>query len=133
VNYLTIDKMNRNNKSIRSVFAALLLVSSVAGFYSCEKYQFTPPAVDPSATWHFQTDIQPIFNSNCVTCHGGSRSPDLREGKSYQSLTKGGYVSLPAESSKLYSKISGDSHLSRSTEAERLKILYWITQGAQNN
>jgi hypothetical protein len=133
VNYLTIDKMDRNNKGIRSVFAAILLVSSVAGFTSCEKYKYTPQAVDPSATWHLQTDIQPIFNANCISCHGSALSPDLRDGKSYQSLIKGGYVSLPAESSKLYSKISGGSHLSRSTETERLKVLYWITQGALNN
>lgn len=125
--------MSYHNMKIRSFFLAFLLIMSVAGFYSCEKYGFTPPAVDPDTTWHLQTDIQPIFNANCVSCHGGSLSPDLRVDRSFQSLTKGGYVTLPAESSKLYSKMSDGSHLSRSTETERLKVLYWITQGAQNN
>lgn len=125
--------MKHNYKTIKSVFAAFLLVVTAAGFYACEKYQYTPPAVDPSVTWHFQADIQPIFNANCITCHGGSLSLDLREGKSYQALTKGGYVNTPAESSKLYAKITGSSHISRTTETEKLKILYWITQGAQNN
>jgi len=123
----------RLEKKIKFLFAVILLLASVAGFYSCEKYKFIPPAVDPSATWHLQADIQPIFNASCISCHGGALAPDLREGKSYQSLTKGGYVALPAESSKLYATMKEASHLPRSTETERLKILYWITQGAQNN
>lgn len=125
--------MNLKVNKVRQSLAAITLLVAVAGFTSCEKYTFTSPAVDPNATWHLQADIQPIFTANCITCHGGSLSPDLRDGKSYNALTKGGYVNAPAETSKLYTQISSSSHIARSTEADRLKVLYWITQGAQNN
>lgn len=111
----------------------LFLLISMAWIYSCEKYSFTPQSVDPDAQWSFKNDIQPVFTSNCIKCHGGSKTPDLREGKSYQVLTKGGYVNLPAETSRLYSTMKGADHISHTTEPERLKVLYWITQGAQNN
>ncbi len=133
VNYLTIEKMNHNNKKIKSIFATLFLLVLIAVSFSCEQYKYTPPAVDPNTTWHLQADIQPIFTANCISCHGGSLSPDLRAGKSYQALKGGGYVNLPAENSLLYKQMNSASHLPRSTETDRLKVLYWITQGAQNN
>ncbi len=125
--------MNLKLKRIRMIFVALVLVGAVGGFSSCEKNSFAPPAVDPSATWHFQTDIQPIFDANCIGCHNTNRLPDLRSGKSYLSLTKGGYVNLPASTSRLYVRITTGDHIPRSTDADKLKILYWITQGAQKN
>lgn len=111
----------------------LMLAAALSGLTSCEKYTYSPPDVDPNATWHFSTDIQPIFTANCIACHNGSKIPDLREGKSYLALTKGGYVSKPGETSKLYSMMTSSSHAARSTAAEKLKVLYWINQGAQNN
>jgi len=111
----------------------MFLIASITGLMACEEFKITQPAVDPSATWSLQTDIQPIFNNNCISCHGGTKSPDLRGGKSFQSLTNGAYVTLPAETSRLYSTMTSADHISRSTETERLKILYWIEQGAQDN
>lgn len=125
--------MSKILSRIKQVLVVCVIVAAVQVLSSCEKYSYNPPAVDPNIAWHLQTDIQPIFNSNCVSCHGGAVSPDLREGKSYQSLTRGGYVSTPAESSRLYTKMTDPSHAARSTATEKLKVLYWITQGAQNN
>lgn len=125
--------MSKLFSRIKQVFVVCVIVAAVQVLTSCEKYSYNPPAVDPNTTWHLQTDIQPIFNSNCVTCHGGTVAPDLREGKSFQSLTRGGYVTTPAESSRLYTKMTDPSHAARSTAAEKLKVLYWIQQGAQNN
>jgi len=111
----------------------LFVTAAISGLIACEDAKVQQPAVDPLATWSLQTDIQPIFNNNCVECHGGTKSPDLRENKSYQALTNGGYVTLPAEESTLFSTMSGADHKSKSTETERLMVLYWITQGAKNN
>lgn len=123
------QKVNR----LRRIIAAAVMLLALTGFYSCEKFTYTPPAVDPNTTWKLSTDIQPIFNASCVSCHGGSVPPDLRETKSFNALTRGAYVDAPAESSKLYKIMEAASHLPRSTETERLKVLYWITQGAKNN
>jgi hypothetical protein len=125
--------MDKNTIKSGRILLVVVLIAAGAVLASCEKYTFTPPAVDPNNPWSFQTDIQPIFNSNCVSCHAGTTAPDLREGKSYSYLTKNGYLSDPAESSKLYSKMISSGHLSRSSEADRLKVLYWLQQGAQNN
>jgi mono/diheme cytochrome c family protein len=125
--------MNQESSKTRQIIAAVIMLLAISGFSSCEKYRFTPPAVDPDAEWKLSVDIQPIFNASCVSCHGGAVSPDLREGKSFDALTKGGYVNPPADGSKLYSTMNSASHLPRSIESERLKVLYWITQGSQNN
>jgi hypothetical protein len=125
--------MNQEINMIRQVLVGLILIVVIEGFSSCEKYSYTAPAVDPNTIWHFQTDIQPIFTANCVTCHGGLQSPNLSDGKSYLALTKGGYVNAPAASSKLYMQMTSSGHTPRSTDAEKLKVLYWITQGALNN
>lgn len=126
--------MNQKLKRIRQIFVALAIIAAIEGFSSCEKYSYTEPKVDANITWHFQTDIQPIFNSNCVTCHGGSRFPDLRSGKSYLALTKAGLLTLPGETSGLYVQITTQAdHIPRTTSTEKLKILNWINQGALNN
>jgi hypothetical protein len=126
--------MNNKIEKIRQILVALVLIAAVEGFSSCEKYSFPIPKVNPDLTVHFKTEIQSIFSSNCVACHGGAQFPNLSDGKSYNSLTKGGYVTLPGETSKLYHQITTNSdHIPRTTDAEKLKVLFWINQGALNN
>jgi hypothetical protein len=125
--------MDRHNLTFRQAATALLFWTLTAGFYSCEKVQFTTATVDPGQTFYFQADIQPVFNNTCINCHNGGLSPDLRTGKSYSALKNGGYLNTPAETSKLYTIMNKSSHLSRSTENDRLKVLGWIRQGALNN
>jgi hypothetical protein len=125
--------MNQKFNKIRQILAAILLFAAVGGFSSCEKYQFTLPVADPDMTVYFATDVQPIFNNNCISCHGGTQAPDLREGKSYNMLTTRGYVNLPGETSKLYVKMTSNDHTARSTSTEKGKVLNWINQGALNN
>ena len=119
-------------KMINRWLIAVIAVISIAAFSACEKYEVQPIPFNANATWHFQADIQPIFNANCITCHNGSRSPDLRDGKSYSFLSKG-YVNLPAESSRIYVKITSSDHLPRTSDTQKLMILNWIKQGALNN
>jgi hypothetical protein len=125
--------MNQKLNRIRQIFVALILTAAVAGLSSCEKVSYLPRPVDPNATWHFQADIQPIFTSKCITCHGGAQAPDLRDGKSYLALSKGGYIKSPGETSRLYNQMIGASHTAKSTDSDKQKVLYWINQGALNN
>jgi hypothetical protein len=127
--------MNREIYRISKVVAAGLVLSAVLILSSCEKVQITAPSVDPNTVWTLSGDIQPIFTSNCISCHGGIKPADLRAGKSYNSLTKGGFVTLPASESVLYKMVTSSeySHSSRTTDTEKLEILYWIQQGALNN
>lgn len=126
--------MNKISVFITRGVYSLLVIVGAGLLYSCEKYSYNPPAVDPNATYSLSKDIQPLFNANCITCHGGRVTPDLREGKSYTSLTRGGYVQKPAENSRLYVQITTDpDHKKILTETEKLRIRYWIEQGAKNN
>jgi hypothetical protein len=102
-------------------------------FSSCEKYVYELGTVDPVEPVLFQTQIQPIFTNNCITCHKGSRNPDLRDGNSYNSLTTGGYVNLPAANSRLYKQVVSGSHFSFTLDTEKQLILIWVGQGALNN
>jgi len=123
-------------KSTRKTIGTCLSLLSVLLIFltaSCEEYRFKVEEVDPNVLVSFDTVIQPLFTNNCISCHGAIRNPDLREGKSYESLTKGGYVNLPAATSRLYLTITSGSHISYLDDAEKLQVLYWIEQGALDN
>lgn len=81
----------------------------------------------------FQTDIQPIFTVNCIACHGGIKTPDLRDGNSYTALTNGGFVNTPAETSRLYLQMNSLGHTVRSSVNEKSRVLRWIQEGVHNN
>lgn len=125
--------MKMKAKLLWNVMAALLIPAGMVFFSSCEKYKIVAEPVDPGETVLFQTQIQPIFTDNCIVCHKGSRNPDLRDGFSYESLTTGGYVNLPAADSRLYKQVNSSSHTSFTTETQKQLIYNWIDQGAQNN
>jgi hypothetical protein len=120
-------------KLLWTVVAAFLIPAGMTLFSSCEKYAYELETVDPVEPVLFQTQIQPIFTNNCITCHKGSRDPDLRDGNSYNSLTTGGYVNLPAANSRLYRQVVSGSHFSFTIDTEKQLILIWIGQGALNN
>ncbi len=87
--------MNQRLNMLRQLLAALIVIAAIGGLSSCEKYSYTPEVVNPTDSVHFQAEIQPIFNANCISCHGAIKAPDLRDGHSYNALTSGGYVDLP--------------------------------------
>jgi len=125
--------MNQKLNMSRQLLAAFILIAAIAGLSSCEKYSWIPEKINPVDSVHYQAEIQPIFSAKCISCHGAIKAPDLRDGKSYNALTKGGYVNQPGESSKLYVKMTGPEHTPRSSDMDKQKVLLWINQGAHNN
>lgn len=98
---------------------------------ACEKFIIKAPEIEEGVS--FSTEVQPIFDATCVTCHSGNLNPDLRPENSYNSLVNGGYVDTnDPENSVIYIKLRG-THDSRASEEEKLTILQWITEGALNN
>jgi hypothetical protein len=133
-------------KISKNLVLLISIIVVVIYFSSCEKYTFRVESLPPVDTTgndttgtdttnyvHFAADVQPIFTANCIGCHKGTRNPDLREGKSYASLTSGGYVNQPAADSKLYKQLTSSSHSSMTTQAQKNTIYLWISQGAKNN
>ena len=113
-------------------FTTGLLIAVLSG---CSNYEIPiPPCPEGTSGVSFKGDIQPIFNSKCLSCHSGSQSPDLREGWSYDELIEGGYVAEPdfACESILYQKFFG-THDGRVSDDQLNEILGWIQEGAQDN
>ena len=91
----------------------------------------------------YDQDIQPIFNKNCISCHGGS-SPagnlNLESGNSYEYLVdpKMGYIdTVQPFSSLLYSSMNSTSNPmppnGKLKNCEIDLVLKWIQQKAKNN
>ncbi len=111
------------------IFAAVL--TGILLFGSCEKVVYPIPELPDTVS--YSLDIQPIWDNKCVSCHSGSRDPDLRPENSYASLINGGYVDTDnPDDSELIKKLYG-SHDARATETEKQVILLWIEEGAKNN
>ena len=121
----------KNCNQILKIISALIVV---VVFASCEK-EFVPAVVGDVS---YQADMQPFFNSSCVTnCHNGITSfpLNLSEDVSYENLNTGGYIDLANPSnSSLYTKIaSGGSMEVHSSSPETSMTLLWVEQGAKNN
>ena len=125
--------LERINKVIPFLFIGLFLL------FACEKFSFDPPKADPGKIYSFQLDIQPLFTSKCIGCHAsGKQQPTLEDGKSYSSLTNGGYISSDPvnspETSILYIQVTTNpSHTPLLNDLQKQSILEWIRQGALNN
>ena len=109
----------------------------------------TPPVVgDDSA--HFSSTVQPILNSNCISCHGGSSPSSGFDQTSYAGVRAGGaqfgatvVIAGDSTNSKLMKKLRGTQGsrmpLGGTYAATGLpdslivKIGKWIMQGARNN
>jgi hypothetical protein len=97
----------------------------------------------------FSNQIQPIFNSQCTGCHGGTGGLTITAGASYNNLVNVNAQSscpslkrvLPndASNSVLYRKVSGTTCGQQMTQGGALSatditlIRNWINQGANNN
>ncbi len=131
------------NKAIIFLFFGLLV------FQSCSK-DVGPiePENNPTQNVKFATDVQPIFNNQCVSCHGNSGNLNLESGNSYNNLVgvnASGYsgkrvVAGDAEHSILYKKIDGSGQYgsnmplgSNLSAAQINTIKQWIDEGALNN
>ena len=112
----------------------IAIIALIMFFSSCEKVVYPPIEIILPDTVSLSLDIQPIFDSKCNSCHGASRSPDLRDGYSHDALWSGGYVDTAnAENSKIIKKLYGGTHNGRATEEQKQLILEWIAEGAKDN
>jgi len=126
--------MKRNIfRNLSFLLAGLLLLAS------CEYEVIVPEEIILPDEVSFQTDIIPIFNSDCNTtgCHtAGHFVVDLTPENAYQDIFAKEMINLetPAESD-FYTKLieAGGTHDGRSTPAQQQLILKWIEEGAKDN
>ena len=131
---------NSNISQMKKIIKIVFLVSIGLFLHSCYYDTLVERPVpeiptDPDEPGYVEiklsTDVQPIFNSNCIGCHNGTVNPDLTEGNSFTSLVPDYAVPEDSENSRLYRQVSsGHGNLS----VENIAIIKaWIDQGAKNN
>lgn len=92
-------------------------------------------------TVFFSLDIKPIFDSECITCHGGAGGLDL---ESYAALMTGGVsgpVVIPGDgfNSLIIKRLDGrvppqmPQNAPPLTQPEIDRISTWIDEGARDN
>lgn len=125
------------SKSIRWIRQLAILVLFMM-LYSCY-YDVVSDDSDPEGVISFSQDIQPIFDSHCISCHPSiSPNPDLTEGNSYNSINNGIYI-IPEEpeTSLLYQRMLGNPGImppsGRLSDPDIALVRVWIEQGALNN
>lgn len=126
----------------KKIIPVLALIIISVGLWSCQWHTIQPVDYTPDPndsvvdTISYSAEIQPIFDSKCVSCHI-NRDPRLSEATSYTSLMDGGYINTTSpETSTLYSKLKDEQHPSAGgtfSAAELAVLLQWIQQGALNN
>lgn len=117
---------------------------AVVGLTSCYKDIIKPelgsgPDDLPPQQVSFQTELAPIFNTNCAVsgCHvSGAHAPYLTTSLAYSQILNGGYINIaiPKES-KIYRMITGDmgQYMPAPVKTNTQKVYDWIRNGAPNN
>jgi len=131
-------------KNILNIIGRLAILTLFLSLSSCY-YDgvIQRPTDNPvTRTLSFQTDIQPIFNANCIVCHNGNLDPDLRDGNSFNALANipGSIVAGDADGSELVDMLEHKAGVdnpmppSAPIDATSINLIKtWINQGALNN
>ncbi len=121
-----------------SVAIALLAAGPVGAFLRAQSAQAPPPVAPIS----FATDIQPIFERRCLSCHGETMQGGKFDLRSRDSALQGGtrgsdVVPGSAEQSRVYRRIAGLERPSMPAQGGALAadevaaIKRWIDEGAR--
>ena len=121
-----------------------ILLTVIIGLSSCYKDIIIPelgsgPDDLPPKQVSFQSELAPIFNTNCATpsCHvSGAHTPYLAPTVSYTQILNGGYVNLAnPKDSKIYQMITGEmaQYLPSPVKSNQQRVYDWIRNGAPNN
>ena len=109
---------------------------------SCYYDEMPPEAVIIiPETVSYSTDIQPLWNQDCISCHKpNATAPDLTAANSYSALTAGNKYVIPgnAVGSKLHKSLVGDGAAIMPTsgkwsDSKIALVDKWINAGALNN
>ncbi len=127
---------------MKNLFQFLAILSMSLMATSCYYDEFPADTLVPvPENVSYKSDIQPLFDQNCVSCHKtGSISPDLTAAQSYAALTANNKYVVPnnAANSILFKSLNGVGapQMPTSGKWSALKIALvekWINDGALNN
>ena len=125
---------------MKKIFQFLVVITLSLMTFSCYYDEFPDESNLPiPADVSYQGDIQPLFNQNCISCHGGNIAPDLRSGSSRAALISGNFV-IPSDAANsiLYKALKGEGAPlmppSGAISTAKINLVKsWIDDGALNN
>lgn len=123
------------SKVLRTLATLLSLLTLAGCFYD----EGLTEALPEDTIISYSLDIQPIFNSNCTSCHPLIIStPDLTNDNSYDAIIMNNYiVPKDLDASILYQKLLGKPNVMPPSgplpQNEIELVKKWIVQGALDN
>ncbi len=101
----------------------------------------TEAVVGESGEVSFSRDILPVLQSRCINCHGGQRTSEGLDMKTYQALMAGsqnGSIVTPGDAANsLFVTLSAEGKMPKRgpklTPAEIKLLTDWVNAGAPNN
>ena len=138
------ENVTHSRISARIAIVSLLALAAVLVLAACGAPASSPvalPAHTPSATVSFSKDVLPILQNSCVNCHGGEKTSNGLDLKTYASLMTGSQhgvviVSGDAAKSLLIQSLQQGKMPKRGgpLPADQIQmIMDWVNAGAQNN
>jgi hypothetical protein len=122
-----------------NVLRTLVVLSSLLILSSCYYDEAIEEIIPEDTIVSFSAEIQPIFNTNCTSCHPLIvAAPNLTEDNSYDAIHMGSYiVSKDLDASILYQRLLGQPSVMPPSgplpKNEIDLVKRWIEQGALNN
>ncbi len=115
----------------------ILILALLGLFFSGCKYDFvlpveTTPVDNGGQPISFATQVIPILESKCTTCHNG-QAPLMSASAAYSQLVPAYVNTTTPSSSILYVNASSGTHYAKVSSSQAAIILQWITEGAKNN
>ncbi|MFD2562378.1 c-type cytochrome [Aquimarina rubra] len=113
---------------INSKIKSTLIITLSIALFSCETNveEDSDIIIEESCntTISFTADIKPIIDSNCISCHGGSRFPNLRT-----------YESISDNAARVRTQVVNRTMPQGSSLSnEQIELIRcWIDSGALNN
>jgi len=117
-------------------YTILILILFSLFLNSC-KYDFILPEVVPPPDNNgepisFATQIVPIFEGKCNSCHN-TQAPILSAALAYSQLVPNYVNTASPASSKIYTVPKSGTHYAKVTATQAALILQWIKEGAEKN
>lgn len=127
---------------MKNIYLLLTILGTICLLSSCESSYihlddegtYIIDTTSPIDTIKFQTDIVPIIQVNCASCHTSETPPDLTTSDTYSILMDGNYIDTETPEISTFFILPWEGHADDYlTAEEHIAIINWIEQGALNN
>ena len=127
---------------MKNIYLLLTVLGIICLLASCESSYihlddegtYITDTLTPVDSIKFQTNIAPIIETNCASCHTAETPPDLTTSDVYSVLLDGNYINTETPEISGFFILPWEGHADDYlTAEEHIALVKWIEQGALNN